>query len=60
MKTLHHAIRVVILFLSIISNVNAFEIATHAYISNYTYQQSEVVKDPSLISDLGLDLDDGI
>lgn len=58
MKILHHTIRVVILFLLVISNVNAFEIATHAYISHYTYQQSDLFNDASLISDLGLDLYD--
>lgn len=41
-----------------VASIYHFEIATHANISHYTYQQSDLVKDPSLISDLGLDLYD--
>lgn len=40
--------------------LNAFEIETHANISHYSYQQTNLFNDQSLISDLGLDLYDGI
>ena len=49
-----------IVLISQVAPIYPFEIATHAYISHYSYQQSALFNDKSLISDLGLDLYDGI